>query len=59
MHRILWSVSLALALLGNGCAQAALPKDAPAPVKTVTARIERKCLIRKAARTGKVHRQRL
>ena len=29
MHRILWSVSLALALLGNGCAQAALPKDAP------------------------------
>lgn len=34
MHRILWSVSLALALLGNGCAQAALPKDAPTPVKT-------------------------
>lgn len=34
MHRILWSVSLTLALLGNGCAQAALPKDAPAPVKT-------------------------
>ena len=34
MHRILWSVSLALALLGNGCVQAALPKDAPAPVKT-------------------------
>ena len=34
MHRILWSVSLALALLGNVCAQAALPKDAPAPVKT-------------------------